>query len=94
MKVEIDSNDVNEEYLKAIEKAINIRKNKRLIYKDTFLSDSIEFLKLQLENKLKRLNLCIVNNNIINNIENAEDSLIDMINYAAFLIAVINKEKK
>jgi hypothetical protein len=83
------------EFVEALKKVLNVRKNKRLQYGDAYLNDDILFLKFQIENKLKRLTIQFENNKLKNGLvheETAIDSLIDLANYAIFMIAVINKK--
>ncbi len=91
MEITINSDDVSLPYLKALEKAIKIRKDKRSIYKDEYLNDSIEFLMLTIENKLKRIKMNISNNTVINDVEKCEDNILDAVNYLLFLNCVIKK---
>ena len=93
-KIQINEDEVSLPYLESLEKAVNIRKQQRSIYKDEYLNDSIQFLILTIENKIKRIKGTIQDDKIVNNIENCEDSILDAINYLIFLNCVINKLEK
>lgn len=88
----ITSEDVGEDFLFYLNKLVKIRKDKRLIYLDTYLEDEKDFLLSQLENKIKRIKLHLQNNTKNNNIEKAEDNCLDAAIYALFLCSVINNE--
>jgi len=90
-KIQINEDEVSLPYLESLEKAVNIRKQKRSIYKDEYLNDSIQFLILTIENKIKRIKGHIENDTIINDIEKCEDNILDAVNYLIFLNCVINK---
>ena len=91
-EIKISEDDVSLPYLESLEKAVNIRKNRRKIYKDEYLTDSPEFLILTIENKLKRVKGHIENNTVLNEIENCEDSILDAVNYLLFLNCVLQKD--
>jgi len=96
-KIEINESDVGKEYLDSLVKAVKIRKDKRKQYGDTFLTDDLLFLKYQLENKLKRLTQQLENGILKTgekHEETAIDSLIDIINYALFMLAKITRGDK
>ena len=87
----ISESEVSLPYLETLEKAVNVRKEKRKIYKDEYLNDSVQFLILTIENKLKRVKGHIENDTIINDVEKAEDNILDAINYLIFLNCVLNR---
>ena len=93
-KIQINEDEVSLPYLESLEKAVNIRKQKRSIYKDEYLNDSIQFLILTIENKIKRIKGHIENDTIINDIEKCEDNILDAVNYLIFLNCVINKQNE
>ena len=93
-EIKIIEDEVGIDYLNAIEKAIAIRKQRRTIYGDKFMEDSVQFLLLTIENKMKRLKGNIENNIVVNNVENAEDSILDAVNYLLFLDCVIRPKKQ
>jgi len=96
-EIKITSDEVGEDFISALSEVIKIRKDRRLQYGDTYLSDDLQFLKYQLENKLKRLNMQMKDGTIISqdkNIECAKDSCIDICNYSLFLLAKILKGDK
>ncbi len=96
MQLILDSEDLGEEYLKALEKVLAVRKERRHQYGDTFLEDEEIFLRLQIENKVKRLKINFENEKISEDKSKestAIDSIIDNIHYSIFLLAVHEKSK-
>ncbi len=87
----IDKNEVGSEFYEELVKMINIRKERRKIYHDTYLEDTLEFLLLQIENKIKRIKMHIQNSTELNSIEKAEDNALDIGNYSLFLAAILKK---
>ena len=82
------------EFLEALTKVIEIRVDRRKQYGDTFLEDDDIFLRVQLENKLKRLKLQFEGDVISKDEQKrltALDSLKDLCNYAIFMIAKLEK---
>ena len=64
-------------------------------YGNTYLGDDFLFLKYQIENKAKRLDLQIERKNGEENLINKEvalDSAIDAVNYSLFVVAKILKQ--
>lgn len=90
--MEIKKDEVGEKYYEALKKMIEIRKDRRKIYGDTFLEDSKDFLLMQIENKIKRIRLHITNQTEINDTEKAEDNSLDIANYALFLACILNRK--
>ncbi len=93
-EIKINEDEYGKEFIEALENVLEVRKKKRLVYKDTFMSDDIQFLCYQIDNKIKRLKLQIENGELKElqeNTETAKDSCIDIVNYALFLIAKINR---
>ena len=85
------------EYVCALKDVLDVREQRRKVYGDTFLDDDIQFLKYQLENKLKRLTAQIESGELKETKENTEtaiDSLIDIVNYAIFLLVKIKRGDK
>ena len=90
----IKEEEVGLDFLLILEKLIKIRKDKRIIYQDTYLEDTHDFLLMQIENKIKRTKLQILNKSSDNNIEKLEDNLLDCAVYCIFLAAKINMGDK
>lgn len=88
----ISKEEIGIEFAKSIEHLLNIRKDKKLIYGDTYLDDEKEFLFMQMQNKLKRINLHLQNKTEINNIEKAEDNCVDLAIYSLFLLTKLRYE--
>ena len=91
--MKITSEELGNEFFKFLNKLIQIRKDKRLIYGDSYLEDTREFLISQIENKLKRVKLHINNNTQVNNIEKAEDNCLDLAIYSLFLCSNLEDKK-
>lgn len=90
--MQIDENDLGIEYVGALNKVLEIRKNRKQLYQNTFLEDEYDFLIMKLQDKLKRAKINLTSENISNHsYESVEDSLIDLCNYAIFTIAKINR---
>ena len=68
-ELNINGNEVGNEFLISLKKLIDIRKEKKKIYEDTYLTDTRDFLLLQIENKLKRAKIHFENNSEFNDIE-------------------------
>ena len=94
LKMTIDS--LSEEYKDALEKIIQIRKDRQKQYGDTYLTDDFLFLHYQVLNKMKRFSLQLERKSgdekLINR-EVALDSAIDCANYAIFIVAKMLNEK-
>jgi hypothetical protein len=83
------------EYEIALKEISNVRLSRRDQYGDTYLEDDYLFLKYQVENKMKRLDLQIKREGgkeIITNKTVALDSAIDAANYAIFIVSKILKQ--
>jgi len=90
----IDS--LGEEYKIALEKIIDIRKDRQEQYGDTYLTDDFLFLYYQVLNKMKRFVLQVERQDGSEKITNkpvALDSAIDCANYAIFIVAKMMSEK-
>lgn len=83
------------EYLEAVTKVIEVRVNRRKQYGDSFFEDDDIFLRVQMENKLKRFKLQFEGDDVSNDIDKrrtALDSLKDLCNYALFAISKLEKK--
>ena len=95
IELKVTSNEVGEEYTKALKSVLEVRANRRKQYGDTFLDDADMFLLAQMENKLKRFRLQFDNLKLSTDQDKKEtalDSLKDLVNYAIFQIAKIEKD--
>lgn len=93
----ITSEDVGIEFLESLQEVIEVRKSRRKQYGDTYLEDDEIFLRLQIENKLKRLKINFENEKISLDKEKREtalDSLKDLVNYSIFLISKTKQNEK
>ena len=85
MEIKISDEEVGKEFLNVLQNMIKIRISKRKIYKDTYLSDTKDFLLSQIKNKIKRIEIHLDNNTETNDIEKALDNALDISVYALFL---------
>ena len=85
----VKEEEVGLHFLDILEKMVQIRKDRRKIYHDTFLEDEPVFLLAQLSNKIKRLKLHLENHTEVNNIEKGEDNALDSAIYSLFLAIVL-----
>lgn len=83
--------EVGQEYLSAIDKAIEIRKNRRPIYGDSFLQENDFNILAIIDGKRNRLNAILKNDNMIWKDKILEE-ILDILNYYAFLFAIKQKE--
>ncbi len=92
--MKINKEEIGKKYGDALQKVIDIRMQRKKLYGDTFLDDSLQFNALKIQDKIKRLLMNIENNNIVSKdkYENAMDSLLDICNYSLFAIAIIQKQ--
>ena len=93
--LEIDESKLGSEFIKALEEIIKVRENRCDQYGNTYLKDDFLFLKYQVENKMKRLDLQLIRDNGIESFKNKEtalDSAIDAANYAIFIVSKILKD--
>lgn len=82
----------HEKYLEVLERAKIIRVARQKIYGESWYFDSsIKELLMLVEMKLKRLKV-LINNKNLNNVDKQMDSILDMINYAAFLAVILEKK--
>lgn len=83
------------DYSRALKDVLETRIDRRKQYGDTFMEDDDMFLRFQIENKLKRLKLQFEDEKVSKDAfkrTTAKDSLIDLVNYAIFLIAKMNEQ--
>lgn len=86
---------VGKDYLEALEKVIQVRAERRKQYGDTFMEDDEIFLRIQIENKVKRLKIQFEDEKVSQDPDKrktALDSLKDLCNYSMFLIAQLEKK--
>jgi hypothetical protein len=88
-KIEIKTEEVGEEYLVELDKVINIRKERRKIYGDSFLLSSESSLRTIVEGKLSRMNY--INKDTFS--EKWKDEVRDVINYLLFILALNTKKE-
>ena len=78
---------LGKEFCNELNKILEIRAERKLIYQDSFLQENSQDLCVMVQGKLKRyLSSCVFDNKI--------DSLRDLVNYTIFLTIVLNKEVK
>lgn len=86
---------VGSDFLNAIREVVEVRVARRKQYGDTFLEDDDIFLRIQIENKVKRLKLQFENEQVSldeDKRKTAIDSLIDNCNYSLFLLCKLFKK--
>jgi len=87
MEINIREEDVGKEYLKALESVLNIRKERRLMYGDSFLSDDYSLLFNIIDGKRNRFECLIKQENKGIPIYHKKcDEIIDIINYYLFIL--------
>lgn len=91
--MEISMKDVGDDFYFALKKLVDIRKDKKQIYGDTYLEDTETFLLMQCENKLKRLKLHLQNGTQDNRVEKALDNALDLSIYALFLASKLEEKE-
>lgn len=84
--------EVGQEYLSAIDKAIEIRKNRRPIYGDSFLQENDFNILAIIDGKRNRLGVLLKNQDVPSAKEKILDECADLLNYFAFLFAIKQKE--
>ena len=85
---------MDEDYKRIIDRAIRMREKKQQLYADSWKNMSIEENFIFIKNKFERLKMLINKNITSNEIETAEDTLLDLINYSAFLVYNLNKTEQ
>lgn len=91
-KINVTESEIGQAFLDSLAHLIEIRKDKRTIYGDTYLEDSNDFLLMQMQNKLKRITLHLQNKTEVNNVEKAEDNCVDLAIYSLFLLTKLRLE--
>lgn len=86
----IKSSEVGEKYLEVLKKAINVRAERRKIYGDDF-SHPIDVEVWTIYQKTFRMIKLYRDGN--SNYEKIDDTLIDLINYALFLLIKLDMQK-
>lgn len=84
-EITIKSEEVGKEYIKELKEVLNIRIDRRKIWKDNFLNEIPEDTLVMIKGKLKRYENT-------DNFEAKIDSLRDLINYTLFLLIIINNK--
>jgi len=87
--------ELGKEYIKALETVVTVRQSRCAQYGNTYLEDDYLFLKYQVENKMKRLDLQIIKDSGIESLKDRQvalDSAIDAANYAIFIVSKILNE--
>lgn len=82
---------MDKDYSKALKKVVKIRNERQKIYGDSWKTSFISNY-YQIRNKIDRLTILLDSKR--NEYESKEDTLIDLINYSLFALAMLEKEKK
>ncbi len=97
VKLEIKEEEVGREYFQQLKKVIAIRKERRLLYMDSFLQEMPEELMSIVNGKRKRFEILYSHKDRKRNfnvMRKIKDEIYDMINYLLFLVCVIEKKEK
>lgn len=93
--LEINEGKLGAEFVEALNEIIKVRESRCDQYGNTYLKDDFLFLKYQVENKMKRLDIQLERSGGVESFKNkavALDSAIDAANYAIFIVSKILKE--
>lgn len=90
IQLSVNGTEVSKEYLDVLEKVLNIRKERRSIYGDCFLSEKFDSILNIIDGKRRRCD-SILQKKEKSDLDKAkiEDELLDIINYYIFLICVL-----
>ena len=77
-------------YLEAINKVLKIRAERKEVYGDSFLDDSIESLLYIIDGKRNRYDVIKKSKENFNKLE---DQIVDIINYYVFILCLLENEK-
>jgi len=77
-------------YLKAINKVLKIRAERKKVYGNSFLDDSIESLLYIIDGKRNRYDVIKKSKE---NFHKLEDQIVDIINYYIFILCLLENEK-
>jgi len=91
MKLTINPNEVGKEYLEELKKIIEIRKDRRLIYGDSFLQERIDNLLAIIDGKEKRF--AVLRGKELKH-EKVLDEARDICNYWIFILCLLNKKNQ
>lgn len=93
MELKIQEEKVGREYSEELDKIIQIRAERRIIYGDSFLNESVDNILAVINGKMSRFNFLLKNRGPI-----TENKLIDegrdIVNYYIFLLCILQKGDK
>jgi len=92
MDIVLKEEDYGKEYLAQLKKVLEIRKDRRLIYSDSFKDESFENLQAIIDGKLGRAKKIMDIHGTSH--PKYQDEIIDVINYLLFLLHNVSKETK
>ncbi len=95
--LEIRENEVGKEFLDELKKVIEIRKERRKIYGDSFLREIPQELMSIINGKKKRFEILYAHKERPRGddvMKKIYDEMSDLVNYYLFLLCVIRKEEK
>jgi len=92
--MQIKESEVGVDYMNAIEEVLKIRKERFKVYGDSFLEDGIEDLLVYVKGKINRYKYQKKLGTENNSYEKSKDCLIDLVNYALFILAKELKNEK
>jgi len=86
--------DKNLPYIKALNEVIKVRNQRALIYGNDWQKDPDWAILAEIRQKYKRLKMVVIENKL-NDYEHKKDCLIDLCNYALFMLQnTIDEEEK
>lgn len=90
LQLRVSQDDVGIEYLEELNEILNIRKNRRNIYGDSFLIESVESIISIIDGKRRRFETIFqkLEKSAIDK-EKLLDELHDVVNYYIFLLCII-----
>ena len=91
-KIIIKKGEVGAEYLEALKKVLEVRKQRFKIYGNSFLDDSIGDLIVYMRGKLHRFDVMEKLGTQNNKYEQHVDQILDSINYGLFILAKLEAE--
>lgn len=92
MEIKLKDEDYGKEYLIELLKILDTRKERKLIYGDSFLDEKIENLMVIIDGKWGRAKVVKKINGILH--PKYRDELSDVINYLIFILCKISEREK
>lgn len=95
LELHLNEDELGAEYIKALKDVIDIRADRRKIYGDIFLDETILSLSHTIDGKRKRFDYIYAKNEILNEMDSmkTQDDIIDIINYYLFILCLLKNRK-